>query len=160
MKTMQWRVGVTAATYSYVGESSLGTSGFMRSPDPFVELAIPKGTTNILQQITTGKKLEGFIEVTDWNAVQELLYNTDVDNATGGNQYAVIPAGNTRTPIDYFALVGTLIQIVNATDARTTPTVSYVFTNAVIRDVPYLLEQPNDPVRITFYADSVTPTVA
>ena len=159
MKTLAWRVGVTAASYSYVGESSLGRSGFMRAPDPYVELGIPKGTTNIIQQINTGKKLEGFIEVTDWNAIKDLLYTIDVDNDVAGTQKA-IEAGNTRTIIDYFVLVGALIQLVNATDARTTPSASFSFTNARIGEVPYLLETTNTPVRITFYADSVTETVA
>lgn len=160
MKTTQLRVGVTAASYNYVGESSLGISAFMRSPDPSIFLTIPGAATNVRQEINTGKKLEGFIQFTDWNAVQELLYNTDVDNATGGNQYAVIPAGNTRTEIDYFCLVGALIQIVNASDARTTPSVAASFTNAVIGEVPYRLEIPNNPIVVTFTADSVTLTVA
>ena len=159
MKTIEWRVGVTAAAYSKVVESSLGRSGFTRSPDPFVELSIPKGTTNILQEINTGTKLKGFIDVTDWNAITDLLYTIDVDNDVGGVQTA-IEANNTRTIIDYFALIGVLIQLVNATDTRTTPSAAFSFTNAVIGVVPYLLEKPNDPVRITFYADSVTLTVA
>lgn len=159
MKTMQLRVGVTAASYSYVGESSLGVSAFMRSPDPNIFLTIPGGTTNVRQEINTGKKLEGFINVTDWNAVTDLLYTIDVDNDVAGVQTA-IETGNTRTVIDYFVLVGALIQIVNATDARTTPSAAYSFTNAVIGEVPYRLEIPNNPIMVTFFADSVTMTVA
>lgn len=159
MKTLQWRVGVTSVSYSYVGESSLGRSGFMRNPDPNVFLDIPHAATNVRQELKTGTKLRGFIDVTDWNAVTDLLYTIDVDNGTAGTQTA-IESSNARTEIDYFVLVGVLIQLVNATDLRTTPNAAYSFTNAVIGDVPYLLEEPNNPIRITFYADSVTETVA
>lgn len=159
LKTIQLRVGVTAATYSYAGEGRLGLSGFTRNPDPWVELIIPKGATNIIQEITTGKKLEGFIELADWNVVTDLFYTIDVDNDLVGVQTA-IEANNTRTVIDYFALVGVPIQIVAATDARTTPTASYVFSNTVIRDIQYRLERPSNPIVVRFYADSVTETVA
>ena len=159
MKTMQLRVGVTAASYSYVGESSLGVSGFMRAPDPSIFLPIPGASTNVRQEINTGTKLEGFIEFTDWNAIQQLLYTIDVDNDTAGTQKA-IEAGNTRTIIDYFVIVGALIQLVNDTDARTTPISSFSFTNAVIGEIPYRLEIPNNPIVVTFTADSVTSTVA
>jgi hypothetical protein len=159
MKTAQWRVGVTSSTYTFAGESSLDRSAFMRNPDPYVQLVIPGASTNVLQEINTGAKLEGYIEVTNWNAVTDMLYTIDVDNSTGGTQTAIL-TGNSRTTIDYFVLVGTPIQIVDATDARTTPNAAYSFTNAVIGEVPYSLTKPNDPVRITFYADSVTETVA
>jgi hypothetical protein len=159
MKTIAWRVGVSSTTYSWVGEGRVGRSGFMRNPDPYVELPIPLGTTTIVQIINTGKKLEGFIEVIDWNAIANMLYTIDVDNGTAGTQTAVL-SGNDRTIIDYFVLVGVPIKVVEATDARTTPSAAYSFTNARIGRVPYLLETPNNPVTITFYADSVTETVA
>jgi hypothetical protein len=160
LKVTDWRVGVSSSVYTNVGAGSVGRAGFMRSPNPYVELVIPGATTNVLQEINTGKKLEGFIEVTDWNAVSTMLYAVDVDNVTGGNQYAVIPAGNTRTVIDYFVIAGILANIVKDPYSQTTPTASYSFTNTVIGEVPYLLTKPNDPILVTFYADSVTETVA
>lgn len=158
MKTIQLRVGVTAASYSYAGEGRLGISGFNRNPDPWVELGIPKGTTNIVQQINTGKKLEGFVEIPDWAVVKDLFYTIDVDNGTAGTQKA-IETNNTRTIIDYFCLVGVPIQI-TAADARTTPSAAYSFTNTRVREPIYPMRETNNPIRITFYFDSVTETVA
>lgn len=160
LKTMQWRVGVSSVVYSWVGESTLGRSGWTRNPDPYVELVIPTASTNIIQQINTGKKLEGFIEVQDWEAIEQLLYTIDVDDDIAGTQTA-IEANNTRTVIDYFALVYANIELVNVTGTHTTPNAVCVFANAVIRLVgPPDIRDPNSPYIVHFYADSVEETVA
>jgi hypothetical protein len=159
LKTYEWRVGVSSSSYRSVGESSLKGSGWFRNPDPFIQLRVPKGATNILQKINTGDKLEGWIDVTDREGILQLLYTIDVDNGTAGTQTAIL-TGNDRTVIDYFVLSGYDIKIANAADSRTTPTVSDSFTNTVIRSVEYLDDEPASPVRVNFYADSVTVTVA
>ena len=154
LKALQWRVGVSGADYDYVGESSLLRCGWNNDPDPWVQLGIPKGTTNVLQQITTGNKVEGFIEVSDWEAIEELLYKTDV--VSGGATETAIEANNTRSVIGYFVIDTANIQILDAGDARTTPTVPFTFTNTVIRDVKIELSEPNSFWTVRFYADSVT----
>ena len=157
LKTTQLRVGVSAAAYTSAGEGRLGRSGFTRSPDPYIELTIPKGTTNILQQINTGKKLEGFVEIQDWAVVKDLFYTIDV--VAGGAVEEAIEANNTRSIIGYFVIVAAPIQITTA-DARTIPSASYSFTNARIRDISYPFEATNNPITVSFYADSVIETVA
>jgi hypothetical protein len=125
-----------------------------------VQLPIPTGSTNQIQEINTGEKIPITIEVLDFYAVTELLLSIDVDNDTAGTQKAVILSGNTRTEIDYFALVATLIQINDTTDARTTPDVTFVFDNAYIRNIELDWKRANDPIMVYAFADSYTWTVA
>jgi len=159
LKWKQWRVGVSSVVYSWVEGQSLGLIEFPMSPDPLVELGIPTAATNIVQQINTGKKIEGSIEVIDFYAVTELVYTIDVDNDVAGTQKAV-ESNNTRTIIDYFALVASLININDTTDVRTTPDATFVFDNAIIRDVVPRWQYPNSPTVVRFIADSYTLTVA
>jgi hypothetical protein len=157
LKTVQLRVGVSSSAYTSAGEGRIGRSGFMRNPDPNIFLTIPGAATNIRQEINTGAKLQGFIEIPDWAVVKDLFYTIDV--VAGGGTETAIETNNSRSVIGYFVLVGAPIQI-TAADARTTPNAAYSFTNAVIGEVPYLMETRNNPVVITFTADSVTETVA
>ena len=157
LKAIQWRVGESSTTYSHVGESSLWRCEWGRSPDPYIQLRIPKGTTNVVQQINTGDKLEGYIEVSDREAIKQLLYTINVEV---GGAVSAIEANNTRTIIGYFVIAGKDINLVSATDARTTPTTTASFTNTRIRNIDYITDTPASVVRVNFYADSVTVTTA
>jgi len=156
----EWRVGASATSYDSVGPASgIGPVTWTPNPDPWIELTIPKGSTNILQNINTGKKIEGELFIHDRAALTQLLYTTDVDNDVAGTQIA-IGAGNARETIDYMVISVYDTQITNATDARTTSTVSYSFTNTVIRDVNRVFDAVGSPYRVRFYADSEAETVA
>ncbi len=154
----EWRVGVNSGTYSCVTPAS-GVLYWFEHNDPDVKLTVPAGQTPVFQSILN-PDIEGEIQVRDYEAITQLCWNTVID---GSNNYACKNAAGTvisRYTIGYMALVVYNTKIVNATDARTSETSSFVFTGARIGSIKQDFESPGAPWTVKFKATKVTQTDA
>jgi hypothetical protein len=154
------QLGSTSSVYNRIGAPSGLTARWEPNPDPYVELEIPAGSTNVVQALRTGQKRRGWFAVRDHDAVTQLLYTIDV-GAAGGTQKA-IESGNTRTVIGHMAILTKSTRLDNSAspNTRSIVTGTYTFTNAIILDPIRDFTAVAAPVRVNFLFDSETETLA
>lgn len=152
---VELRVGSASDNYSYIhGESSGFVSVSWEPNDPYQLVEIP-GAASPIFQLVHNYHIRGQFVLRDLEAVTQLFKTIDV-SATAGTQTAM--SASSRETIGYMCVVASNTQIVNATDVRTTPTRSFVFTNTRIRRDLWNLAKTADGVVVEWFAESVTDT--